>query len=69
MEGKLQQKDLLFNCFEIIPPHDCKSHLKTIEQTHSVNSLHNIIIGRKRQCKICDKIFEEYDPRGLDKLL
>ena len=38
---------LLFNEFvksEIIPQHKCKQHLRTIEETHSVNSLHNIVI-------------------------
>ena len=59
---------LSFDWLEIIPPHDCKIHLTVIEQTHSVNSSHNIVIGRKKKCKICNKIFELYDPRGLDKL-
>jgi hypothetical protein len=61
-------ENLIFDWLEIIPPHDCKSNLKTIEETHSVNSAQNIVIGRKKKCKICDKIFEQYDPRGLDKL-
>ena len=59
---------LNFDWMEIIPPHDCKIHLKVFEQTHSVNSSHNIVIGRKKKCKICNKIFEQFDPRGLDKL-
>ena len=49
-----------------IPTHNCKQHLKIIEETHSVNTLHNIVIARKQQCKICSKGFESYDPRGLD---
>jgi len=60
---------LLFNEFvksEIIPQHKCKQHLRTIEETHSVNSLHNIVIARKRKCKICGEVFEYYDPNGLD---
>ena len=60
---------LLFNEFvksEIIPQHKCKQHLHTIEETHSTNSLHNIVIARKCKCKICCKVFEYYDPNGLD---
>ena len=67
MKEELQQKDLLFDCFQIIPSHECKRHLKTIEETHSVNSLHNIVIARVQQCRICGKKFESYDPKGLDK--
>jgi hypothetical protein len=59
---------LSFDLAEIIPAHDCKIHLKVIEETHSVNSSHNIVIRRKKKCIICNKIFEQYDPRGLDKL-
>lgn len=51
---------------EIIPQHQCKQHLRIAEETHSVNSLHNIVIARKCVCKICGKLFEYYDPRGLD---
>jgi len=50
------------------PVHNCKQNLKIIEQTHSVNSLHNIVIARIQQCKICKKKFEQFDPKGLDKL-
>ena len=60
---------LLFNEFvksEIIPAHKCKQHLRTIEETHSTNSLHNIVIARKCSCKICGKAFEYYNPNGLD---
>ena len=60
---------LLFNEFvksEIIPQHKCKQHLRTTEETHSVNSLHNIVIARKCKCKICGEVFEYYDPNGLD---
>ena len=59
------QKSLQLN---FVPKHNCKQNLKIIEETHSVNSLHNIVIARKLKCKICDKIFKQYDPRGLDKL-
>jgi hypothetical protein len=48
-----------------IPEHKCKDNLEVLEETHSVNSLHNIVIARKSKCKICGKIFEDYDPRGL----
>jgi hypothetical protein len=61
--------ELHFNEFvksEIIPQHKCKQNLRTIEETHSVNSLHNIVIARKCKCKICGEVFEYYDPNGLD---
>jgi hypothetical protein len=48
--------------------HNCKENLKVIEETHSVNSSHNIVIARVHQCKICGKKFEQYDPNGLDKI-
>jgi len=48
-----------------IPPHDCKKNLRIISQTHSVNSLHNIVIAQTKQCEICGKKFEEYDPDGI----
>lgn len=47
------------------PPHKCKLHLRILERTHSVNSFHNIIIYQKSKCKICGKIFEKSDPRGI----
>ena len=47
------------------PPHNCKQNLRILEETHSVNSSHNIVIARKQKCKICSKIFEAYDPDGL----
>ena len=50
-----------------ITQHNCKQNLKVIEETHSVNSLHNIVIARVQQCRICGKKFESYDPKGLDK--
>jgi len=65
LEVKIFQECLQLNS---IPEHKCKQNLIVIENTHSVNSLHNIVIARKLKCKICDKIFEQYDPRGLDKL-
>lgn len=63
----MEVKDVLEKCQQLnfIPPHNCKQHLKIIEETHSVNSLHNIVIARKQICKICSKVFESYDPRGL----
>ena len=50
---------------ELLSQHNCKDHLRIIEETHSVNSLHNIVIARKQKCKICSRVFESYDPRGL----
>ena len=50
---------------KIIPPHNCKLHIKILEEKHSVNSLHNIVIYRKSICKICNKIFEVYDEDGI----
>ncbi len=50
---------------KIIPPHNCKLHTKILEEKHSVNSLHNIVIYRKSICKICNKIFEVYDEDGI----
>ncbi len=47
------------------PPHDCKKNLRIISQTHSVNSLHNIVIAQTKQCEICGKKFEESDPDGI----
>jgi len=47
------------------PPHKCKHNLVILVQEHSVNSLHNIVIYQKSKCKICGKIFEESDPRGI----
>ena len=38
-----------------IPPHDCKKNLRIISQTHSVNSLHNIVIAQTKQCEILRK--------------
>ena len=61
--------ELTFDAFvksEILPQHKCKQHLRTIEETHSVNSLHNIVVARKCKCKICGDVFEYYDPNGLD---
>jgi hypothetical protein len=52
---------------EILPQHKCKQHLRTIEETHSVNSFHNIVVARKCKCKFCGEVFEYYDPNGLDK--
>lgn len=48
-----------------IPKHECSKNLKIIAQTHSVNSLHNIVIAQTKQCKICGKKFEESDPDGI----
>ena len=59
------EKQFNINWASVIPPHKCKLHLKVLEVTHSVNSLHNIVISRKSICKICSKVFEEFDPNGL----
>ena len=48
-----------------IPKHECSKNLKIIFQTHSVNSLHNIVIAQTKHCRICGKKFEESDPEGL----
>ncbi len=48
-----------------IPKHECCKNLKIIAQTHSVNSLHNIVIAQTKQCKICGKKFEESNPEGI----
>jgi hypothetical protein len=63
----MEVKDMLSNILQLnfVPAHNCKENLRIIEETHSVNSLHNIVIARKQKCKICSKVFESYDPRGL----
>ena len=48
-----------------IPAHDCSKNLKIIAQTHSVNTMHNIVIAQTKQCRICGKRFEESDPEGI----
>lgn len=48
-----------------IPKHECSNNLKIISQTHSVNSLNNIVIAQTKQCKICGKEFEESNPEGI----
>ncbi len=48
-----------------IPKLDCKKILVIISQTHSVNSLHNIVIAQTKKCTICGKLFEESDPDGI----
>jgi len=48
-----------------IPKHECSKNLKIIAQTHSVNSLHNIVIAQTKQCKVCGKKFEESNPEGI----
>ena len=48
-----------------IPKHECSKNLKIIAQTHSVNSLHNIVIAQTKQCRICGKKYEESDPDGI----
>jgi hypothetical protein len=65
MEVKNSQQSLQLNPVQ----HNCKQNLKVIEETHSVNSSHNIVIARVHQCKVCGKKFESYDPRGLDKII
>ena len=63
MEVKNSKLDL-----KILPAHNCKQNLIIIEETHSVNSSHNIVIARVYKCRICGKKFEQFDPTGLDKL-
>jgi len=60
-------KSLFEECqnFGWIPKHECSKNLKIISQTHSVNSLHNIVIAQTKQCRICGKKFEESDPDGI----
>jgi len=65
MEVKNSQQVLQLDS---VPEHKCKENLRTIEETHSVNSRHNIVIARVQKCEICGKKFEQYDPNGLDKL-
>jgi hypothetical protein len=48
-----------------ISKHDCNQNLKIISQTHSVNTMHNIVIAQTKQCKICGKKFEESDSEGI----
>ena len=66
-KSMMEVKTLFDQCQQSgwIPAHNCMANLKILEETHSVNSLHNIVIARKSKCKICSKIFEAYDPRGL----
>ena len=59
------EKQINIDWEKIIPPHNCKHHLRIIEETHSVNSLHNIVIYRKSICKICKKVFEVSDSDGI----
>ena len=60
-----KEKQLNLNWASVIPPHSCKLHLKILEEMHSVNSMHNIVIYRKSKCKICNKIFEVSNPEGV----
>jgi len=66
----MEVKTLFDKCEETnwLPAHNCKQNLRILEQTHSVNSLHNIVIARITLCKICGKKFEQFDSKGLDKL-
>lgn len=48
-----------------IPSHRCHRNFMIMEEIHSVNSSHNIVIARRSKCRICGKIFEEADDRGL----
>lgn len=63
----LREKSLFEECQNsgCIPKHECSKNLKIISQTHSVNSLHNIVIAQTKQCKICGKKFEESNPEGI----
>ena len=60
-------KSLLEECQNSgwIPKHECSKNLKIISQTHSVNSLHNIVIAQTKECRICGKKFEESGPDGI----
>jgi len=51
---------------QLTPQHGCEKNLVIISQTHSVNSLHNIVIAQTKRCKICGKKSEESDPEGLE---
>ncbi len=44
----LEVKDVLESSLQLnfVPKHNCKQNLEVIEKTHSVNSLHNIVIAR-----------------------
>jgi hypothetical protein len=50
---------------ELFPQHNCKEHLRVTEETHSFVNSRNVVIGRYFRCKICSRIFEQYNPRGL----
>ena len=67
----IEVKDILQKCLQLdfTMQHNCKQNLRVIEETHSLNSLHNIVIARIQQCRICGKKFEQYDPKGLDKII
>ena len=54
---------------DLFPKHNCKENLRITEETHSVVNSRNVVIGRYFRCKICSKIFEQYDPNGLDKII
>ncbi len=66
-----QKSEELKSLFEVcqnsgwIPKHECSKNLKIVSQTHSVNSLHNIVIAQTKQCRICGRKFEESDPDGI----
>ena len=60
-----KEQQLNINWASVIPLHNCKLHLVTLEEMHSVNSMHNIVIYRKSKCKICSKVFEVSDPEGI----
>ncbi len=52
---------------ELFPKHNCKENLRVTEETFSYVNGRDVVISRYFRCKICSKIFEEYNPKGLDK--
>ncbi len=60
-------KSLFDQCQEMdwVPGHNCSRNKIILVETHSVNSLHNIVIYRKAKCRICGKIIEQSDPEGI----
>lgn len=53
------------NWEKLIPKHNCKLHSIILMEGHDVNSFQNIVIYRRSQCKICNKVFEVSDPEGI----
>jgi hypothetical protein len=53
------------NWEKLIPPHNCRLHSIILMEEHDINSFRNIVIYRRSQCKICNKVFEVSDPEGI----